>query len=132
MARAVLRRDNAIVARRLAEDALDGVFQINPNTVARHFLAHSPTFAATAGLRALAQSGLQAIDIDAVVVSTCAGYGGMVRADGGLTNLACCIRRDHLEASRRKSPGLSAGKVIESLLKEQCDGVKAALLAATL
>jgi flavin-dependent dehydrogenase len=59
------------------------------------------------------------------------GYGGMVKADGGLTTLACCIRRDHLEASRRKSPGLSAGEVIEALLKEQCDGVKVALQGAT-
>lgn len=59
------------------------------------------------------------------------GYGGMVRADGGLTTLACCIRRDCLEARRRKSPGLSAGDVIEALLKEQCGGVKAALQGAT-
>ncbi len=59
------------------------------------------------------------------------GYGGMVRADGGLTTLACCIRRDHLEASRRTSPGLSAGEVIEALLKEQCGGVKVALQGAT-
>ncbi len=59
------------------------------------------------------------------------GYGGMVRADGGITTLACCIRRDQLEASRRTSPGLSAGDVIETLLKEQCSGVKTALQGAT-
>lgn len=59
------------------------------------------------------------------------GYGGMVRADGGITTLACCIRRDHLETSRRKSPGLSAGEVIEALLKEQCAGVKTAMQGAT-
>lgn len=59
------------------------------------------------------------------------GYGGMVRADGGLTTLACCIRRDCLEAGRRRSPGISAGEVIEALLKEQCDGVKTALQGAT-
>lgn len=59
------------------------------------------------------------------------GYGGMVRADDGITTMACCIRRDRLEASRRKSPGLSAGEVIEALLTEQCDGVRAALQGAT-
>ena len=59
------------------------------------------------------------------------GYGGMVRADGDITTLACCIRRDQLEASRRASPGLSAGEVIETLLKEQCSGVKTALQGAT-
>jgi len=59
------------------------------------------------------------------------GYGGMVRADGGLTTLACCIRRDRLEASRRRAAGQSAGEVIEAMLKEQCGGVKAALQGAT-
>ncbi len=59
------------------------------------------------------------------------GYGGMITADGGLTTLACCIRRDRLETSRRKSPGLSAGEVLEAMLKEQCDGVKTALQGAT-
>jgi len=58
------------------------------------------------------------------------GYGGMVRADGGVTTLACCIRRDQLEASRRTAPGLSAGEVIEALLQEQCDGVRAVLQGA--
>ena len=65
------------------------------------------------------------------VLAFSGGYGGMVRADGDLTTLACCIRRDRLEAIRRKSPGLSAGEVIEALLKEQCGGVKAALQGAT-
>jgi len=65
------------------------------------------------------------------VLAFSGGYGGMVRADSGLTTVACCIRRDHLEANRRKSPGLSAGEVIETLLKEQCGGVKAALRGAT-
>lgn len=74
VARTVLQRDNGMEARRLAVDSLDEVFQIDPNTLARRFLAHAPTLAITAGRRALAQSGLQAIDIDAVVVSTCTGY----------------------------------------------------------
>lgn len=59
------------------------------------------------------------------------GYGGMVRAADGLTTLACCIRRDRLEEGRRASPGLSAGDVIEALLKAQCAGVKTALQGAT-
>lgn len=59
------------------------------------------------------------------------GYGDMVCVDDSLTTLTCCIRRDHLEAIRRKAPGRSAGEVIEALLIEQCDGVKAALRGAT-
>jgi predicted naringenin-chalcone synthase len=74
VARTVLQRDNGIEARRLAVDSLEEVFQIDPNTLARRFLAHAPALATTAGLRALAQSGLMAVDIDAVVVSTCTGY----------------------------------------------------------
>lgn len=58
------------------------------------------------------------------------GYGGMVRADGGITTLACCIRRDQLEARRRSAPGLSAGEVVEAMLQEQCGGVRAALQGA--
>ena len=65
------------------------------------------------------------------VLAFSGGYGGMVRADGGITTLACCIRRDQLEASRRTFPGLSAGEVVETLLKEQCAGVKTALQGAT-
>ena len=74
VARTVLQRNNGIEARRLAVDSLDEVFQIDPNTLAKRFLAHAPTLAATAGQRALARSGLNALDIDAVVVSTCTGY----------------------------------------------------------
>ena len=74
VARTVLQRDNGIEARRLAVDSLDEVFQIDPNTLAKRFLAHAPTLAVAAGQRALARSGLTALDIDAVVVSTCTGY----------------------------------------------------------
>jgi predicted naringenin-chalcone synthase len=74
VARTVLQRDNGIESRRLAVDSLDEVFQIDPNTLAKRFLAHAPTLAATAGQRALARSGLNALDIDAVLVSTCTGY----------------------------------------------------------
>jgi flavin-dependent dehydrogenase len=65
------------------------------------------------------------------VLSFSGGYGGMVRAGGGITTVACCIRRDHLEANRRISPGLGAGAVVEAMLKEQCAGVQTALQGAT-
>lgn len=74
VARTVLQRDNGIEARRLAVDSLAEVFQIDPNTLARRFLAHAPALAAQAGERALVQAGLAPADIDAVVVSTCTGY----------------------------------------------------------
>jgi predicted naringenin-chalcone synthase len=74
IARTVLQRDNGIEARRLALDSLAEVFTIDPNTLARRFLAHAPALAAQAGARALAAAGLPPGAIDAVVVSTCTGY----------------------------------------------------------
>jgi len=58
------------------------------------------------------------------------GYGGMVVADQGITTLACCIRRDRLDACRRESPGLGAGEAVERLLKRECLGVAQALHGA--
>ncbi len=72
--RTVLQRDNVIDARRLAVDGLDEVFEIDPNTLSRRFLAHVPVLPVLAAQRALAQAGLDASRIDAVVVSTCTGY----------------------------------------------------------
>lgn len=59
------------------------------------------------------------------------GYGGMVVADGGMTTVACCIRRDRLEACRAASPGLRAGEAVEALLERECRGVRQALQGAT-
>ena len=64
------------------------------------------------------------------VLSLNGGYGGMVVAGHGLTTLACCIRQDRLEACRRETPGLSAGEVVEALLKRECRGVAEALCTA--
>lgn len=74
IARTVLQRDNGIGARRLAVDSLAEVFTIDPDTLSQRFLAHAPSLAAAAGERALADAGLVAADIGAVVVSTCTGY----------------------------------------------------------
>lgn len=58
------------------------------------------------------------------------GYGGMVVADGGVTTIACCIRRDRLSALRCASPGLRAGDVVQAWLQNGCAGVRHALLGA--
>lgn len=58
------------------------------------------------------------------------GYGGMVVADGDVTTLACCIRRDRLDAGRSAASGLRAGEVVEALLKRECIGVRDALREA--
>ncbi len=58
------------------------------------------------------------------------GYGGMVVADQHVTTLACCVRRDRLDACRDEAPGARAGEVVEALLKRECGGVGAALADA--
>jgi 2-polyprenyl-6-methoxyphenol hydroxylase-like FAD-dependent oxidoreductase len=58
------------------------------------------------------------------------GYGGMVLADGGLCTVACCIRRERLQALRRQAPGLNAGEVVQAWLQQQCAGVADALADA--
>lgn len=59
------------------------------------------------------------------------GYGGMVLADGEVSTVACCVRRAHLEAWRRKAPGHSAGDVVEAMLRRECAGVQQALQSAS-
>lgn len=70
----MLTRDNGIESRTLALDGLNEVFQINPNVLHERFLVHAPALAADAGRAALEDAGLQAHEIDGVVVSTCTGY----------------------------------------------------------
>ena len=74
VARTVLERDNGIEARRLAVASLAEVFCIDPDTLSKRFLLHAPALASLAAKRALAEAGLVANQIDAVVVSTCTGY----------------------------------------------------------
>jgi flavin-dependent dehydrogenase len=64
------------------------------------------------------------------VLSFDGGYGGMVVAGDGVTTLACCIRRDHLDALRCAAPGLRAGDVVETMLRRECGGVRVTLQAA--
>ncbi len=60
------------------------------------------------------------------------GYGGMVLADGGITTLACCIRRDRLLSLRSAAHGLRAGEAVQAWLQSQCGAVRQALQGASL
>ena len=64
------------------------------------------------------------------VLSFDGGYGGMVVGDNGILTLACCIRRDRLDACRRAAPGTRAGEAVEAMLRRQCHGVAEALAEA--
>jgi alkylresorcinol/alkylpyrone synthase len=66
----VLLGDNGIETRHLALDSLAEVFAIDPDTLHARFAAHAPRLAAGAAEKALADAGIEAAEIDGVVVST--------------------------------------------------------------
>ena len=74
IAELVLLRDNGIEARRLAVGSLQEVFAIDPDTLHARFVGHAPSLATRAAEQALADAGVVATDIDAVIISTCTGY----------------------------------------------------------
>jgi flavin-dependent dehydrogenase len=55
------------------------------------------------------------------------GYGGMVLGEDGVATVACCVRRDRLDALRSGAPGLRAGEIVEAWLRRECAGVAQAL-----
>jgi predicted naringenin-chalcone synthase len=74
LARLILLGDNGIEARRLALASLDECFAIDPETLQHRFSTYAPRLAAQAGQHALAAAGLEAHEVDGVIVSTCTGY----------------------------------------------------------
>jgi alkylresorcinol/alkylpyrone synthase len=72
--RKVLTSDNGIRARHLALDPLAEAFALSPDALHGRFLRHAPELASDASRRALANARLEALDIDALLVSTCTGY----------------------------------------------------------
>ena len=105
-----------------------GSWETLPSAHARERQAHraSDLFAFKANFRhASLEAGLLP------VLSFEGGYGGMVVADADMTTLACCIRRDRLEAWRHAMPQRSAGDVVEVMLKRSCAGVRVALQSAS-
>ena len=64
------------------------------------------------------------------VLAFAGGYGGMVQARDGELTLACCIRRDALQAIRAKAPGQRAAHAVQRHLQDSCRGVRQALRGA--
>ena len=52
------------------------------------------------------------------------GYGGIVVAEDRRTTLACCIRRDALQACRALTARTPAGVAVEAMLRHSCVGVR--------
>ena len=72
--RKVLRGNNGICSRHLAFERLSEAFDFDPDVLDARFAKHAPAVASQAAERALADAGLAAGDIDAVIISTCTGY----------------------------------------------------------
>ncbi|MEO5742553.1 MAG: stilbene synthase, partial [Vicinamibacterales bacterium] len=72
--RKVLKGNNGICSRYLAFDHLSEAFALDPDVLDARFAKHAPVVAAQAATRALADAGMAAGDIDAVIISTCTGY----------------------------------------------------------
>lgn len=70
----VLLGNNGIGGRFLAFDRLEEAFELNPDALDARFAKHAPAVATCAATRAMADAGVVAGDIDAIIVSTCTGY----------------------------------------------------------
>jgi alkylresorcinol/alkylpyrone synthase len=70
----VLLGEHGVRTRHLALDHLGDALEIDPDILYRRFLTHAPELATRAARAALQQAGLDARDLDAVLISTCTGY----------------------------------------------------------
>lgn len=77
-ARALLERvllgDNGIRTRHLALGSLEQAFDIDPDSLHARFAQHAPALATEAAVEALQRAGIEAREIDALLISTCTGY----------------------------------------------------------
>lgn len=72
--RAILRHDSGIATRRFALPDIERVFSLSPDELNEAFRAEAPKLAARALSDALAQAGLEAGEVDALLICTCTGY----------------------------------------------------------
>lgn len=70
----ILKSDHGIAARQFALPDLDRVFDLSPDELNLAFRREAPELAGRALTAALAQAGLRAEELDALLVCTCTGY----------------------------------------------------------
>jgi predicted naringenin-chalcone synthase len=71
---AVLRHDSGIATRHFAMPDIEHVFSLTPDALNEGFRREAPALAARALTAALAQAGLIAGQLDALLICTCTGY----------------------------------------------------------
>lgn len=72
--RKVLLGDNGISTRHLALPDLTHAFRMDPDSLQQRFEKHAADLADKAARKALADAGIRAGEVGAVIVSTCTGY----------------------------------------------------------
>jgi alkylresorcinol/alkylpyrone synthase len=72
--KAILRHDSGISTRHFALPELERVFSLNADELNEAFRTEAPRLAARALTAALAQVGLAASEVDALLICTCTGY----------------------------------------------------------
>jgi alkylresorcinol/alkylpyrone synthase len=70
----ILRSDHGIATRQFAMPDVDRVFDLSADELNAGFRTEAPKLAGRALTSALAQAGLNASDVDALLVCTCTGY----------------------------------------------------------
>jgi alkylresorcinol/alkylpyrone synthase len=70
----ILRGDHGIATRHFAMPDLENVFDCTPDQLNAAFRTEAPKLAGTALNAALAQAGLRASELDALLICTCTGY----------------------------------------------------------
>lgn len=70
----ILRGDHGIAQRHFAVPEIEGVFDLSPDQLNTAFRTEAPKLAGRALTDALAQAGVRADELDALLVCTCTGY----------------------------------------------------------
>jgi len=70
----VLLGNNGIATRHLALDSLAEAFELSPDRLHERFRQNAPALATQAAQKAMAQAGLDAAEIDGIIISSCTGY----------------------------------------------------------
>lgn len=70
----ILRGDHGIATRHFAMPDIEHVFDLTPDQLNAAFRAEAPKLAGTALTAALAQAGVRADEVDALLICTCTGY----------------------------------------------------------
>lgn len=72
--RTILKGDSGVKTRHFAVPQIEGVFDLTADQLNTSFRAEAPHLAGRALTAALAQAGVSAREIDALLISTCTGY----------------------------------------------------------